>query len=139
MRLGARGAFLLPGTILEKLEHAMDHDDYDELRKGVIKALGRAGGMPVGGGAPAPAMPLGWVTRLLPEHDSWTLEEARRYTPKIKGCTPGRYLKRFVRDVVRSALRAMLPFDSTKSWALEAGMTHHAALLFVLSQNLNLA
>jgi hypothetical protein len=84
MRLGARGAFLLPGTILEKLEHAMDHDDYDELRKGVIKALGRAGGMPVGGGAPAPAMPLGWVTRLLPEHDSWTLEEARRYTPKIR-------------------------------------------------------
>ena len=57
---------MLPGAILEKLEHAMDHDDYDELRKGVIKALGRAGGMPVGGGAHAPAMPLGWVTRLLP-------------------------------------------------------------------------
>lgn len=127
---------------LEKLEGAVDEDDYEIIKKATelfakTKAKWAASDKPspaAGSSQPElPARPRTWSERPMPTKDVWTLEEARTHLPA--NASPRVILskdtKRFSRWSATYPGRPP-PCTVTKSWGPRTGFTMHSALCYVL-------
>jgi len=123
-------SILTVGDNLSQLEHSMDADDYVFLKGAVKESLGGASSANTGRNLD-PARP--WTLRPMPKAATWTLTEARKYLPKVRGCTLAKDVKRFSRWTGMYP-RKTPPFYCTKSWGDETKLSQHTALIIVLKQ-----
>jgi hypothetical protein len=128
---------------LEKLEEAVDEDDYEIIKKATkhlqkVKAnvqaaqqsaqLSRADAQQA-----QPAAGQEWRLRPLPAVDDWTLHSAKDHLPNVHPkATLSKDVKRFSRW--SGTYPKAAPCTVSKSWGPRTGFTVHSALCYVLHQ-----
>jgi hypothetical protein len=125
---------------LAKIEHSMDREQHDIVKKAVDSVHGGGGG---GGGGPRPAEGgdggdgdeprRPWALRPMPDSPSMSIQEARTFLPRVKGAKLSKDVKRFSRWMAEYP-RTSPPYMVTKCWGSVTGLSHHQALVFVLER-----
>ena len=130
---------------MECIEHSIDEDDNDVLKKTIKAAKEQAqqkraeSALDKPPAAKPPAQPPQGpkkprVMRPLPVQDDWVMAHARVFLPQIKGCSLNRDVKRFSRWTGTYSGKPSPPFSVSKSWGPTTGYTVHTSLVFVLKQ-----
>lgn len=130
------------GDNMDALEHSLDEDDADEIKKSVKRVVESRGGASSrtaaisASRAPAarPAEPaIAKVRRPFEFRDEWALSEAKLFLPTAAGVSLQKDPKRFLRWS-GSYPRPTPPHYVTKSWGPCSGLSQHLALAHVLKQ-----
>lgn len=136
---------------LEALEHSLDEDDHEEIKRSVKRTaatsagdrksaasadLVQAANSSTDGVAPTarPHVSAGCRERRpFSFRDEWSLADAKGLLPQVKGATLAKDPKRFLRWSATYS-RPCPPTHVTKSWGPLTGLSQHAALAFVMTQ-----